>query len=139
MNTLRAFAPTEPVQIPQGILTVQQVLDCFLTHSAKSTSPRALAEQERLLRLFGQELGPRLVTEARPVDLVLWLNRHPEWRSDWTLLRVTSTLQRPFHWAEKLQLISRNPFSGVTHGQGEAGRAMEAHEFCAFSMQTSCW
>lgn len=108
-------------------LTVGEVISLFLNQT--SNNGRAQLERARVLDLFTKQFGDRLITEMRPADLVFWVAAHRSWKSDWTRGRILRTVQRPFFWAARLQLIERSPFAGLTHPPGNRGRPMTDQEF----------
>jgi hypothetical protein len=114
-DALRPCDPSEPVQMLVSPLSICQVIDRYFTNCSRSQNPRGLAERRRLLGLFCESFGSRLVTDCRPADLVLWLNANTQWQSQWTIKRVLGTVQQPFNWAERLRIIDRNPYRGVSH------------------------
>ncbi len=125
---MNLFEPVHSADVPSGAISVRQVIDVFLNND-RTSSARALLERKRVLDLFCASFGSRLVSECRPIDLVAWVNGHNEWASDWTRLRIVSTIQRPMNWASKLGFIDRNPFYGVSVPPGDAGRPMTEAEF----------
>lgn len=115
-------------------LTVRQVYDAWRQATGRLQSSRTLEERQRVWARFLDHFGDLPLAELRSVDVLLWLNFHPEWASDWTLKRVKGTLSRPFNWAAdpRQRIIDRNPLEGMTHPDGERGRPLEDAVFRAW-------
>jgi integrase len=116
--------PPEPAPV-----TVNDVVTRYLAFAERRTGEEAHAECTRVLGLFADKFGHQTIDECRPLQLQDWLYERPSWKSDWTLKRICSTIQHAFKWAAKMRLIPFNPFDGVTHPVGEAGRPMTDQEF----------
>lgn len=120
-------APTQSAAT--GVLTVRQVIGCYLNHDAPSQSAEATAERKRILDLFCTQFGDRLINELKPYDLMFWIDAHKAWVSGHTKNRVRNTVQRPFNFLAKLGVIEKNPFLGVAYPAGGNGRDMTNAEF----------
>jgi integrase len=72
------------------------------------------------------------IDDLIPDDLEGWIESHETWKSDWTKLRVASTIKRPFAWAFRKGLIDRHPFGDVNYPPGPRGRPMERSDFLRF-------
>lgn len=124
-------APGEDPGVPTVPLTLRQVVSCYLQQMAGQYDPASQAERTRVLELFLAVHGDKAVSLCRAADLVFFISDHPEWKSGWTRTRVNRTIQTPFNWAERLGLIARNPFKGVSQPSGDRGRPIEPREFQA--------
>lgn len=124
---MSALPATIPLRFPDP--TVREIVETYLPHAARGAAPRAHAERERILRLFLETHGETRLSEARPFHLRLWVDTQEQFKSDWTVKRVLSTIQRPFNWAARLGMIDRNPFWGVSHRAGKRGRPMTEEEY----------
>lgn len=136
-TSLKLFEPDDEGPIPSGPLTIEQVIQLYLDNGIKSSSPDSLKERERVLSDFSGEVGRQPVAQAKPAVLLWWINKHSAWASNWTIKRVISTIQACFNWAAKYGIIERNPFKGISHEQGDNGRAMEQAEFQALMRNSS--
>ncbi len=114
-----------------GELTVAAVIDLYMTHARAKLSSSTYEVCSVYWQLFAEEHGFRTVNdrECLPFHLTSWLDKHPEWVSDWTKHHAVSTVQAPFNWAARQRLITANPFRGVTHGAGAPRRPMTDQEF----------
>ncbi len=119
-----ASSPPSPQPPLEQLRLFENVVEYYLANTAKRYAPRTLLELQRVLGIFTADFGQRPVAGTKPAELVFWLNRHPEWASDWTIKRVLGSVQRPLNWAARMQLIERNPFMGLGHQQGERRRPM---------------
>ena len=109
--------------------TVASIIEAYL--GVAKYSERALSERRYYLQLFAEHCGWKTVREARRHDLTTFLAANPQWKSDWTLAQVVNIVQRPFNWAVNEERAERNPFKGITHGQGSPRRPMTREEFVA--------
>ncbi len=109
--------------------TVASVIEAFLQHDEKHSSPRTYAERKRILQRFAEEHGRRLVKECKAFHLSSWIDSHPVWSNPWTRSYVVRCVKRPFNWAMDEDLIARNPFRGVKHGSGDPRRPMNEDEY----------
>lgn len=110
-------------------LTVRAVVETYQLHEFGRLSPRTRRDALLVLESFCAYLGVKLVQDCRPFDLAAWFAQNPAWVSDWTRHRIAKTIQRPFNWASRMGLISRNPFLGYSVPTGKPGRAMTEAEF----------
>jgi len=122
-------------------LTVRQAINLYIAHDAQGVGrcQRAGLERERLLLEFCDLHGDRLVSDCCAADLQFWIDSHSAWRSDWTILRVLRTVQRPFNWLVSLGLLIRSPFQGLHHHPGERGRAMSPEEYQKLMRNTDAY
>ena len=107
-----------------GEPTVASIIEAYL--GVAKYSERALSERRHYLQLFAEHCGWKTIREARRHDLTTFLAANPQWKSDWTLAQVVNIVQRPFNWAVNEERAERNPFKGITHGQGSPRRPMTA-------------
>jgi integrase len=114
---------------PRDALTVREVVDQYLQAGLARLGTRRRQETPRYLEDLCRHLGHRTLRDCKPLDLVLWLEAHQEWKSDWTKRNVLATVQRCFNWCVKMGAIPENPFRGVSHPAGEAGQPVEDHVF----------
>jgi integrase len=114
---------------PRGSLTVREAVDTYLKAGLARLGTRRREETPRFLYDLCRHLGPRRLADCKPLDLVLWVEAHPEWKSDWTKRNVLATVQRALNWCVKMGAIPENPFRGVSHPAGEAGQPVEDHVF----------
>jgi integrase len=104
-------------------ITVGDVVSCFLSHHPIQT--RAQTVLHKRIRMFTSDYGRKPIADCTPLDLITWLDAHPEFKSDWTRLGVVNNIKRPFNWAVKTaRMIPYNPFECVTHPEGEPAREM---------------
>lgn len=131
--SLQIFTPTETSHLPPLVSdrpTVRQILQWYEADTSRPIhSVVAETERRRLWKICQMKLGDRFVHEAKPFDLLQLINSQPEVSSDWTRKRWNATIQRPFNQAEKLQLIPKNPFRGLTFHEGEEGRDWTDQEY----------
>jgi integrase len=124
MNILSA--PGRPGQC----LTVHEVIEFYLAQARRDLSVRSLETASCILRRFDQSCGHLNLAECRPFDLQCWLNDHPEYRSEWYVRCVISSIKRVFNWACEMELVQRNPFANLrSRGQPQRRRPMTDNEF----------
>jgi integrase len=146
-NSLRVFEEPPvgdaPPDNPTGFLapeaTVRQVIAWHQNNtSRKVASKPAEIERCRIWKLLcehrpdaalGTAFGDRPCSRCKPFELLNFINSQPGVRSDWSRKRWNAAIQRPFNVAEKLQLISKNPFRGLTFPEGDQGRDWTDEEF----------
>lgn len=126
----RIFRPNQPQ--PQTIIrTIADVIELHLRRVRTQVSARTFASRSAHLYAFAEVFGSLSVIDAKPFHLRNWIDEQTQWRSDWTKKGVIGSIQRCFNWASKLGLIDRNPFIGVTHCEGYAGRPMGDDAYAA--------
>lgn len=134
-NQIRIFAPTPEGQATPPLVTsqptVRQILDWYEDSPRPTKSQMAEVERRRNWAEFKSKHGARLVTDCKPFDLLNWINAQPRVKSDWTRRRLNATIQAPFNFAEKMQLIVKNPFRGCSFPGGENGRDWTRDEYFA--------
>lgn len=116
---------------PARHMTVNRVVDAYLTHTTREQSARCFENRKRILERFAQDHGNIPLATAKPYLLRFWVDSNDKWKSDWTKRGVCATVQRCFNWGVKVGLAERNPFSGITHPEGDPGRPMTNQEFNA--------
>lgn len=110
-------------------VTVRQVLDWHESNAARPIdSTDAEKERQRIWRLLRTRLGDQAVAGCRPLDALQFINDQ-KLGSNWSRKRWNATIQGPFNAAERLQLIARNPFRGLSFPQGENGRDWSDDEY----------
>ena len=132
-STASTSLPGNTWRYPRGMdLAAQQIADAYFMRGIRSTSPRAIAEQRRLLEMFAESLKGRALFDCLPDDLSVFVWSHPEWKSGWTRRRVIASILRPFNWAARQRLIDKNPFRGLEMpAEGEPGAEMTDEQFRA--------
>ncbi len=112
-------------------LTVAGVIELYLRHAQGVLDERTLYERKLYLQSFAEAHGFRRANDldAKPFHVTVWLDSHPEWKSDWTKAHAVAIVHRPFNWAVKQRLIAANPFRGATHRPGDPRRPMTDEEF----------
>ncbi|MBI3466076.1 MAG: site-specific integrase [Planctomycetes bacterium] len=117
---------------------VASVIEAYLAYAADKIAASSLAVRKPYLQSFAEYCGPQTMPQCSPEDLEDWLEKHPEWRSDWTKNGAVRSVHRAFNWAasrkvmregRKVALIRENPFRGFTHRAGAARRDMTPDEF----------
>jgi integrase len=93
-----------------NLRTVAQVLEHYLRLGMEDLAERSRENIQHTLDLFAAEDGRRHLADCRPLDLRAFLNRHLEFKSEWTKRRVVATIKRAFAWAEEMELIRRHPY-----------------------------
>jgi integrase len=115
---------------PGQCLTVHEVIEIYLAQARRDLSARSLETVSCILRRFDQSCGHLNLAECRPFDLQCWLNEHPEYRSEWYIRCVISSIKRAFNWACEMELVHRNPFAKLrSRGQSQRRRPMTDEEF----------
>jgi len=125
--SLRAFQPDQDTtqSFRDDGATIRQVLDWYEQDQSRPTirrSPGAEAERRRIWRVCRESLGSSLTINCKPFHLLNLINAQRDVKSDWTRKRWNNTIQRPFNRAERLGLIVKNPFRGLSFPDGEQGR-----------------
>lgn len=111
--------------------TVVSVVELFLSHAERHYVARSYAERRSILQRFAEAHGFRRIEDCRPFHLTQWLDQNRQWKSDWTLNHIVSTVKRPFDWACQQGLIRTNPFKPVNHRPGAPRRPITDSEFQA--------
>jgi hypothetical protein len=65
--------------------TVVSVIEAYLEHSKRHLDARNFAAQKAILKRFAEAHCFRQVDSCKPFHLTQWLDRNPDWESDWTL------------------------------------------------------
>ena len=106
-----------------GEATVKTVIDWYRTNSSRVvTSQPAETERQKIWQLFVKRYGGWRVQDCLPLHLLNFINARLTLRSAASRQRWCVTIQRPFNLAEKLGLIPKNTFRGVTFPRGVPGR-----------------
>lgn len=134
MSVLKLFSPAQgrsnqslPIQCTT--VTVRQVLDWYESSPRANKSPVGEAERRRIWGLLKSHMGDRATIDCKPVDLMTFINHQDNLKSDWSRKRWNATCQRPFNFAERLQLIPKNPFRGLSFPEGDEGRDWTDEEY----------
>lgn len=110
--------------------TVREVISWFESQDRGGTNEESQKELERVRRLFADSCGDMALAECKPLHLLKFLKaQSASLHSDWSFRRWLATIQRPFNFAAKMQLIARNPFAGLSWPEGEGGRDLTDVEF----------
>jgi integrase len=109
--------------------TVASVIERYSEFAEKRIAASTLATRKPYLQSFAEEAGWRKIADCRPDHMESWLDKHPEWESDWTKNAAIRNVQVAFNWAWKCRIIKDNPFRGVSHRVGEPRRNMTEAEF----------
>jgi hypothetical protein len=64
--------------------TVAAIIERYQGFAEKRIAATTLASRKPYLQSFAEETGWRKVSDCRPDHMETWLDRHPEWESDWT-------------------------------------------------------
>ena len=103
--------------------TIHLVLDWWKRNPARQThSTVAETERQRIWNLCDLDMGENLVNDCRPFHLLAFINSQPRIKKNNTRKRWNTTIQQPFNEAETLGLIVKNPFRGLSFGEGDEGR-----------------
>lgn len=116
--------------------TVVSVIERYLEVAVPALAPQTQQLRTMYLQSFCELHGWRLVTGGRPDHLQEWLNKNPQWASDWTKRDAVAAVQTVFNWA-KPKLIRENPFEGFRHRAGLARRDITEEEFRAILRTTA--
>lgn len=120
--------------------TVAGIIAWHRDNTARKIDSRlAEAERRRLWSLFvawqsdstKPAMGEWRYDLCRPFHLLQFINGQADVDSDWTRRRWNATIQAPFNAAEKLGLIVKNPFRGLTFTEGDQGRDWTDEEYRA--------
>lgn len=118
-----------PVDAGPQVLTAAALVDEYLDLGCKENATRTFYEKKKVLQVFAQELGVRLVKDLKPYHLQRWIADHPKWASSDTKSKVAANVQAVFNWAERSGLIPKNPFAGFVQTGTNRRRPMENSEF----------
>lgn len=133
MPAVRLFRPQGG---PDQPLKVEDVVAAYLRHAQTDKSP-AQSGREHVLKAFVADYGHLPVTDAKAFQLQLWIEDHPKLVSNWTRRRWASSVRVAFTWANKLGMIDRNPFAGVSFPKGERGYPVEPVQFRSMLRSTT--
>ena len=127
MSALHAFRPDHPSDSAGTFrcdqATVRQVIHWWQHNPARPIrSKTAEAERCRKWEICVEFLGNELVDNCEPYDLLDLINAQENVTKDNTRKGWSTTIQKPFNEAEKLRLITKNPFRGVSFKDLSQGR-----------------
>lgn len=127
MNTLHAYQPDASVEPSDPFrcdaATVAHVLNWWERNPARSIhSQVAETEKKRIWRICCASMGHSLCNDCRPFHLLALINAQPRIKKNNTRSRWNTTIQQPFNEAERLGLIVKNPFRGLSFPEGDEGR-----------------
>jgi integrase len=71
------------------------------------------AEKVRFVDSFAAQFGELPAAQCKRQDLTRWLLGHPEWASDHTKADACRVIVGCFRWAEREDLVPKNPFAGL--------------------------
>jgi integrase len=108
--------------------TVASVIERYMEVAFPSLSEGSRILRKPYLESFAELHGFRLVAACRPDHVEEWVNKHPEWESDWTKRDAVLSVQIVFNWA-KPKLIPANPFAGFTQRPGSNRRDLTPEEY----------
>jgi integrase len=115
---------------PGQCQTVNDVIENYLAQARRDLSWRSFETVACILGRFGAACGHLSLGECRPFDLQCWLNEQTQYRSEWYIRCVLSTIKRAFNWAVEMELVHRNPFAKMrSRGCLERRRPMTDVEF----------
>jgi integrase len=109
-HRLMADGRTKPDATPKTA-SVQGVLDGFLADAEDRVSPECLRQYRKHLLRFGKRFGTRPADGITPAEAEAYA-RKPEWAAS-TRNGVLGSLVSAYRWAERSQVIARNPLQGV--------------------------
>src|SRR5689334_365796 len=109
--------------------TVGEVLALYLKHARNEICARSYEAREQHFAEFSAVYGKLRLAKAKPHHLLLWVNGHESWKSDWTKCGVIAGIVRAFSWAKRLGIIDVNPFAGTPRSTGERREAMEPETY----------
>jgi integrase len=115
--------------------TVASVIERYMEVALPSLSPGTVTLRSPYLQSFAELHGFRLIEDCRPDHIEEWVNKHPQWKSDWTKRDAVMAIQIVFNWA-KPKLIPANPFAGFTCRAGASRRDLTPEEFQAILRST---
>lgn len=115
--------------------TVLSVIERYMEVKLPSFSEEGKKLRTMYLQSFAELHGWRRVEDSRPDHLEEWLNKHPEWASDWTIRDAAAAVKAVFNWA-KPKLVKENPFESVKRSRGLHRRDMTPSEFQAILRTT---
>lgn len=110
---------------------IAEVIELYLRHARAELAPLAFEGRKQVLDDFKAQFGAVRLDEAKGYHLQLWLDGHPDWKSNWTRKRCIAGVNRAMNWAVKLGLLDRNPFRGVSAPPGERGTPITLDEYQA--------
>lgn len=76
-------------------------------------------------------LGSQRIADSKPFQVLDFINAQSGVKSDASRRRWNAAVQAPFNAAEKLQLILKNPFRGLSFPPGPKGRDWTEEEYLA--------
>ena len=110
--------------------TVAYVVRSYLVFSKSRLASETYKIRCGYLNSLAAELGEMPVTSCKPIHVLLWIENHPEWASDWTKHSIITYVQAAFNWAvDTAEIIDKNPFRKITHPEGMARRDISPDEF----------
>ena len=92
-------------------MTVSELVRAYRQLGMEEISESTRVNNGRVLELFANALGQRLVSQVRGIDISSWLAAKESWKSPWTFNRVLGTVRRLFNWGLEQDLLptGRNP------------------------------
>lgn len=126
-------------RVRERLNTVREVVRAYLVRTESNQGVKTFHDRRVLLLAFVASYGDMPITDLIPDDLEGWIEAHPDWKSDWTIMRVAQTVKRPFAWAWRKGLIERLPFASVSYPPGPRGKPVESGHFLGFVRATDGW
>ena len=68
-----------------GEPTIAEAVNLYLDSGIGHLSPRGAELYRATLEMLRKDMGGRTLGTCKPIDLVRWIQGHPQWRSAWTL------------------------------------------------------
>jgi len=96
-------------------MTVSELVRAYRQLGMEEISESTRVNNGRVLELFANALGQRLVSQVRGIDISSWLAAKESWKSPWTFNRVLGTVRRLFNWGLEQDLLptGRNPTARI--------------------------
>ncbi len=116
---------------------VREVLDLYLLHAKNEICAQTYEQRTLKFAEFSAVYGSLPIAKAKPHHLLLWVNSHGCWPSDWTKSGIIAGFIRAFSWAKRLGIIEHNPFAGTPRPAGERREAMEPAHYQALLRHSS--
>lgn len=95
-----------------GVLSVAAVCALFDAHAQRHLAPITASRYREFLERFAGAFGPLAASEARPKDVLAWLDGKPTWGPT-TRHNAATAVKRAFAWAAKVGHLERDPLAGL--------------------------
>lgn len=100
-----------PDALPTRTASVKIVIDGFLADAEGRVSPECLRQYRKHLLRFAKRFGARPAVSVTPAEAEAYA-RKPEWAAS-TRNGVLGSIVSAYRWAERSQIIARNPLQGL--------------------------